>query len=243
MNVNGIDREYEVRIPDGYDQNTPYPVVFGFHGRGREGGFQSTSYGNLQSTMGDSAILVFPNGEVIVNQQADGELIGGSAESWETEGDADIAFFDAMLTDVTEGLCVNEERVFATGFSMGGYFSARLGCERGDVLRAFAAAGGGPPEQGINSCLGSSGAWVAHDPEDEFVDYQTGGIALREYWKSANMCSDASVVVGTNGCVEYTCSGETTRWCEYSEAGGNGRHHTWPSFGPVEVWAFFQGFE
>ena len=239
--VNGTERQYEVQVPSDYDADTPYPVVFGFHGRNRDGQFQLSSYGNLQSTMGDRAILVYPNGLHIEDQTATGEKVtNNDGESWQTSGTEDLAFFDAMLTDLSEGLCVHEERVFATGFSMGGYFSARLGCERGDVIRAFAAAGAGPPEASMDSCLGPSGAWVAHDPQDAYIDYTTGGVALREYWKEANMCGDTSTAVGSNGCVEYTCAGETTRWCQYSEGAPN--HHTWPSFAPAEVWNFFQAF-
>ncbi|UAW98652.1 hypothetical protein KEM63_01310 [Halopseudomonas nanhaiensis] len=243
LQINGVSRKYTVDLPTGYDQDRAYPVVFGFHGRGRDGQFQNTDYGNLASTMGDDAILIYPEGLSMDNQGAVGDKHGGSGTTWELEGTADLQFFDAMLQEAKVESCVDEQRIYTVGFSMGGYFSARLACERGMDVRAFAAAGAGAPVVDPNMCEDMSAAWIAHDPEDSAIDYEAGGVALRDYWLDVNMCGPETQPVASEGnCVEYTnCAADfPVRWCTYSQ-GSN--HHQWPNFGPREVWDFFLSLE
>src|SRR5690606_12526669 len=96
----------------------------------------------------------------------------GEEMAWDTESQQDVVFFDAMLEALTEGLCVDESRVFAAGHSAGGYFTNVLGCQRSDVLRAIAPVAGGGPfghTGGAPSCVGPVSAWIAHAEDDETV--------------------------------------------------------------------------
>ncbi|QJD58055.1 hypothetical protein HG264_03600 [Pseudomonas sp. gcc21] len=235
ISVAGIDRQYILDLPTGYDASKAYPLVFSFHGRGREAGEYRDS-NSLKETVGDAVILVHPQG--VPDPSAPVEP---GRDSWERTGDRDIAFFDAIHNELTSEACVDEDRVFTTGMSMGGFFAARLACERGDVVRAFASAAAGPPLKSATECVGRAAAWTAHDPQDELIDYTTDGLALRDYWLDANVCGEETRQL-SDGCVEYTnCdAGYPARWCQYSQADKPySNHHEWPSFAPRAAADFF----
>jgi polyhydroxybutyrate depolymerase len=229
IEVGGLSRTFIIDLPGDYAQSQPYPLVFGFHGRGFSAAeFRSPSYGNLLSVAGNEAIVVHP--------EADGDAL-----AWETESQEDVVFFDALLEALSRGLCVDESRVFAAGHSSGGYFANLLGCQRGDVLRAIApVAGGGPFGQtgGAPSCERPVSAWIAHAEDDETVLFANGEGSL-DYWLGSDDCDAESFEpVQPDPCVAYRgcASGLAVRWCAYE--GG----HDWPSFAAEGIWEFFESF-
>ncbi len=213
-------RTYLVELPGGYDSDTPWPLVFGFHGATTSGMlFASRFYGNLASAMGDEAILVYPDAQ-------------GEPTAWDDA--VDIPFFDALLAQVESDYCVDEDRVFATGHSSGGFFSNSLGCQRGDVLRAIAPVSGGGPF-GRPTCRGEVAVFLAHGTADPTVPFATGQ-ASRDYWATRNGCDTGSTTgAPPSPCVAYACTGQPEWWCEH------GGEHEWPAFAPAAIWAFFSG--
>jgi polyhydroxybutyrate depolymerase len=229
IEVGGLSRTFIVDLPENYAQSEAYPLVFGFHGRGFSAAeFRSPAYGNLLSVAGDEAIVVHPEAN-------------GDALAWETESREDVVFFDALVEALTQGLCVDESRVFAAGHSSGGYFVNLLGCQRGDVLRAIApVAGGGPFGQngGAPSCERPVSAWIAHAEDDETVLFANGEGSL-DYWLGSDDCdAESSEPIQPDPCVAYRgcASGLAVRWCAYD--GG----HDWPGFAARGIWEFFESF-
>jgi poly(3-hydroxybutyrate) depolymerase len=222
LTVDGVARSYVLDLPNGYDGERPYPIVFAFHGATTSGRFfRSAFYGNLLSTMADEAILVHPDAL-------------GDPSAWDNQ--ADVPFFDALLTELSAALCVDEARVFATGHSSGGFFTNTLGCQRGDVLRAIAPiSGGGPFGFGAGSCTGQVAVWVAHAENDETVAFENGENS-RDRWLSANACSPEIRPITPDPCVEYSgcAAGSAVRWCVYQDG------HDWPDFAPAGIWDFFR---
>jgi poly(3-hydroxybutyrate) depolymerase len=224
VSVDGEERTYLLDLPPDYDSNTPYPILFGFHGAGTSGStFRGQFYGNLLSTAGDDAVVVHPNA-------------GGDDAAWDTM--RDVPFFDAMLEQLQAQLCIDESRVFAGGHSSGGFFTNTLGCQRGNVLRGIApVSGGGPLVFGGASCQGPLAAWIAHGENDLTVDFMSGE-GSRDYWVEANGCDAmATSAVSPAECVEFQgCdAGFSVHWCVYQDG------HDWPSFGAEGIWNFFSG--
>jgi poly(3-hydroxybutyrate) depolymerase len=229
LQVDGQTRTFILDLPGDYDRDTPYPVLFGFHGRGFSASeFRADSYGGLLAAAGDDAIVVHP------------DALGDPERFWDTEGQRDIRFFDVLLAALGDGLCIDESRVFAAGHSSGGYFTNTLACVRGDSLRAIApVAGGGPFGSGGNppSCEGPISAWVAHSQADQTVLFSNGE-GSRDFWRESSGCSDSFTSIAPTPCVAYQgCgAGLAVDWCAYP--GG----HDWPSFGAEAIWTFFQRF-
>jgi poly(3-hydroxybutyrate) depolymerase len=223
LTVGGLERTFLVDLPASYDANTPRPLVFAFHGATTSAEFfRSARYGNLLSAMAAEAIVVHADAL-------------GDPTAWDNE--RDLPFFDAMLERLEQGLCVDSERVFATGHSSGGFFTNTLGCQRGDVLRAIApVAGGGPFVFGGSGCVGEVAVWLAHGENDPTVPFSSGEQS-RDRWLEANGCDATATTPATpDACVDYAgcTAGLPLRWCVHQDG------HAWPAFAPQGMWDFFE---
>lgn len=211
-----LDRErtYQLRVPGGYDPDRAYPLIFRWHGRGGDG----LSGGlDIERSSGNDAIVVGAD---------------GLDKTWSAGAD-DLAFFDSMLEAIEKRYCIDRGRVYSYGFSAGAYFTNRLACERGDVLRASAAVAGGPAHRG--ECRGKAAAWFLHDADDDTVPIAQGRAALQRVL-AANGCAAETVDRG-EGCVSYRgCGAEPVVWCQSSGFG----HDVRGDFAPARVWKFFR---
>jgi poly(3-hydroxybutyrate) depolymerase len=116
MTVNGKNRQYTLQLPNNYNSNTAYKLIFGYHWlNGNMGAVVSGQYYGLLPLSGGTAIFVAPDG-----------LNAG----WANNGGEDITFTDQMLETIQNSLCVDETNIFATGWSYGGSMSFSAACSR-----------------------------------------------------------------------------------------------------------------
>ncbi len=236
LEVNGKSRTFIVHVPDDYDAQTPYPLLFGFHGASRTAADFDNDKGTFRfgPALGNRTILVYPNAL---------PKDGGGATTWSRDTDDDLAFFDAMLAKLSADTCVNPERVAATGHSSGGYFANTLGCQRGDVLRAIAPVSG--VVRDFKNCKGEVAVWMAHGTMDNQVDVSQGQ-AAREHWAEANACSKepAPSAVDPSPCVAHAgCkAGYPLHWCAHDQPtyGSPPTYHGWPDFATAGIVAFLE---
>lgn len=227
--VAGAARQYILALPPAYDPNKQYPLVFAWHGRGGDGAL-ARLYFKVEEAAKGQAIFVYPYGLPLADMQ--------NQTGWDLDpGNEDFAFFDALLADLNGRLCVDQQRIFSTGHSFGGYMSNQLGCYRGDVLRAIGLVAGGGP---FGLCSGQVAAWLAHGTGDQVVPY-TEGVKSHDHWSAANNCSGPGDAVDPAPCVaDAGCdAGEPVVWCSHSEPDFNG--HGWPNWAGAGIWAFFAG--
>jgi poly(3-hydroxybutyrate) depolymerase len=224
IDVAGTSREYILELPDNYDTNRPYRLIFGWHWRG--GSAQQVANDNggfygLEPLAEDSAIFV----------SAEGIDAG-----WANTGGRDIAFLDAMLERFEGELCVDESRVFSTGWSYGGMMSLAIGCARGDVFRAIA-----PMSGALYSGCEDADAPVAflgfHGDVDDVVPIANGETG-RDVFVERNGCQSEGAEVEANGCLSFQgcAAGSPVTWCEF-----NGGHTPAPGSGQA-IWNFFSQF-
>ena len=227
LDVNGLSREFNISLPQDYDPNTPYRLVFAWHWlTGTAARVQSAGYYGLASRSAGTTIFVAGQG---LDNNGDGEY------GWPDSNGRDVAFARALLDWVLTRYCIDQERIFSTGWSYGGMFSNRLGCVMGDVFRAIAPMSGNGPRGG--QCVGQVAAWIAHGDQDGTVSLSSGQ-GSRDYWLNANHCSTESAPTEPGTCVAYQgCdAGLPVHWCQFS--GG----HTQPSFASEGIWNFFSQF-
>ncbi|MCP4195610.1 MAG: hypothetical protein GY762_00525 [Proteobacteria bacterium] len=231
----GPSRTYYLKLPNGYDSSVPLPLVFGIHGTGGSGeGFVDDAYYNLESTVGDEAILVYPNALAAE----------GSIANWNQE--VDTVFFDDLYDELESGLCFDKGRVFVTGHSSGGGFTSQIGCDRGNVIRAIAPVAGALLDD--SACTGEVAVMQIQGSKDNMVPPSTI-LPGKDYFVIYNGCS-LDEEQATDGehppCIEYAdCDTEfPVQYCLHDEAdadGGGG--HAWPSFGSEAIWDFFKSLE
>src|SRR5690606_25740563 len=122
IQINGAARDYIVDIPADYDPTHPYRLIFSWHqAYGSSNGNANGQYPANNGPNFDAEHYAFfglhreataANDPVIfVAPQGIGNF------PWDYE--RDVALFDALLTLVTDNLCIDESRVFTTGFSFG----------------------------------------------------------------------------------------------------------------------------
>ncbi len=109
----------------------PAPVVLNFHGLGSDGTQQAAFSGYESLAEEEAFIVAHPTGPAAAP---------GSPNSWQLVDDGgprdDLEFADALIDELTATWCGDISRVYATGMSNGGYFTARLVCERADRIAA-----------------------------------------------------------------------------------------------------------
>lgn len=231
VEIEGEERRFLLVIPEGYDSNRQYPLLFMFHGRGSNGE-QFRLYNGVEEAAGSDAILVYP--DALPNAIQMGQT------GWDlTANGIDVKLVDKLLEDFTTNLCIDEERIFATGHSHGGFFSNTLGCVRGETFRAIAPVAGGGPGMG---CEGQVAAWLAHHPDDDVVPIILGQVA-RDHWLETNSCGEETAPVDPEPCVEYQgCDeGYGVVWCEHMDDSMFGPH-SWPAFAGPAIWDFFSRY-
>jgi polyhydroxybutyrate depolymerase len=169
MLVDGLEREYRLHLPGDYKKNTATSLVLVFHPyRGDaqymeslmishhadEHGYivvypQSTSfnYGSFDITSwNDLTCNASPGPEGPTCSEEfrfpfPPECGEPSDCNWCTCHD-DLAFVDQLLDELENTLCIDLNRVYATGASLGGMFVHRLGCDMADRFAAIAPVAG-----------------------------------------------------------------------------------------------------
>jgi poly(3-hydroxybutyrate) depolymerase len=150
VTTNGIPRQFNIRLPDGYNNKTPYRTIFVFHETGGTANRTSKTFDGLLKPAGDSSILVAPQGLGLTAPGGMatgilGGLVKGITGWWRTGGrygEQDLEFVDDIIKALDVDLCIDTRRRFATGFSFGGVISYALGCLRGDKFRAVSMQSG-----------------------------------------------------------------------------------------------------
>jgi poly(3-hydroxybutyrate) depolymerase len=224
INVNGLNREYVLDIPSNYNQNNPYKLVFGWHWRGGSANdVVGQGYYGMKSLSNNSAIFVAPDR-------------AAGTDGWTNTNGRDIAFLQSMLTQLKSSLCIDESRIFSTGWSYGGMMSFAVGRELPTTFRAIAPVSGAFLTPHVDSGSATA-AWIAHGTSDNVVSHSSG-VQARDAYLRANGCSNTTVPVQPSPCVEYqNCSaGKPVVWCSFN--GG----HTQPSFYSSGAWNFFNRF-
>ena len=136
----GLQREYLLHVPEGLSE--PAPLVLVLHGRGGSGPqmAQLTGFAEVADRFG--FIVAFPSG-------VDGQwnYVAG-VPGYDLPAD-DVAFLEALVAAIAAEHPVDAARVYATGFSNGGFMAQLLACQATDVFAAFASVGaagyGGQP--------------------------------------------------------------------------------------------------
>lgn len=235
ISVGGANRSYILKVPDNYDANKAYKLMFSYHWlNGTAQNVSSENYYGLWGLSEGSMIFVAPQGNG--NAWRD----SGSSKS---QGGEDINFTKALVTDIKSKFCIDNGRVFAEGFSMGGSMSYAAACAMGDVFRAIAVHSGGP----MSGCVNHDkpvAYFMTHGTMDSVCTYPGFGVPQVNDFAKVNGCTARDMPTpngSAHSCVDFEgCTmGYPTRACIF-----NGDHQWNPQGNWVsgETWKFFSQF-
>lgn len=226
IRVRGQQRGYELHLPANYDPQRHYPLIYAWHGFGKTGAKAKIRFG-LVPVVGNDAIIVYPDALPIGRQGETGWVFAPKGR--------DFALFDALHQKLRSSACIDDSRVYSTGWSHGGIMTNALACYRADVLTAVAPVAGAKEFEG-GRCSGSVAVMGVHGAKDEFVKIARGR-AAREFWRGRARCKTRSNPIENSVCVAYDGCRRPLLWCEHPDG------HPWPKFGASHIWQFFSNPE
>ncbi len=168
----GRERNFDLHVPATYDATKRTPLVFVFHGytQDAKGIASATRFAKVADAHG--MIVAFPNG--VGNSWNAGDCCGTGV----SQNIDDVGFVRDMIKSLAGEYCVDEKRVFSTGFSNGGYMSYRLACELSDAIAAAAPVSGGiRMDPAVCNPKRPIALFHAHGTNDLIVPYNGGGLS------------------------------------------------------------------
>ncbi len=207
IRVGGTARSYRLYVPRGVNLDRPVPLVVAFHGIGIDSKDVMPRYTKLNETAERHGFLIaYP------------EAVGGSWGLRPAKVGADVAFFDALVGEISSKYVVDANRVYVVGMSNGGYFAHLVARERSEVIAA-AASHSGP------------------------LGLQTlGGIRARRKFPVVIIHGAKDrlfqVSIARENAEKYRREGHEVRYVELPNVG-----HAWGTENGVNetIWAFFAG--
>jgi polyhydroxybutyrate depolymerase len=167
----GLQRRYRLHIPRGYHDTLPQALVMNFHGHGSNAMRQErlTEMSRLADRY--DFIVVYPQGTIGLDHST-----GWNTGPWNYPHVNDVLFVSDLLNHLESTLCVDPQRVYATGFSNGGSLTNVLACKLADRFAAFAIVSGGMhPVAGGCYPARSVSIMEFHGTNDHIVPY-TGNL-------------------------------------------------------------------
>ena len=127
ITVDGTKRNYILYVPSNLGEDRP--LLISCHGMNQDAAYQRNM---LQiESVADTAkfVTVFPN---------------GIDKSWDISGDRDLRFMQALIDEMVKKYAIDPDRVYLSGFSMGGMFTYHAMNRMADKIAAFAPISGYP---------------------------------------------------------------------------------------------------
>jgi polyhydroxybutyrate depolymerase len=253
----GLTREYSIYLPASYDGTTNFPLLFNLHGGGgTNSAWQVTSD---MRPIADTAdfILVYP--------QARPDPSDGNSFNWIPKVPGtfdDVPFFSSLIDTIASNYQIDQNKIYACGYSLGGDMTFELGCKLNNRIAAIApvARTMQANPNGFCSPVHPTGVLTILGTVDLVspyngivfggIEYYISAAATHSYWATHNNCVTTATMNTVSPSVErYTWS--TTPGCAYVEElkviGGG---HDWPgSFGNMtidantEIWQFVSRYD
>jgi polyhydroxybutyrate depolymerase len=291
MRVGDLDREYLVHLPPGYDSNRPVSLVLDFHGYGGDAAGEEIYTRLSAHANRHGYAVVYPKSTGFVGEDGErttswNDLAGNASPgpegpicsetarkyphppecgvptpcNWASCHD-DLGFVKQMLDRLEETLCVDRDRVYATGMSNGGMFVQRLGCAMPDRFAAIAPVSG-QLARGFGCAPGPQtplSIMNIHGSRDDYVSQRGDVSSDGYYYTSAEAQMSQWASAGSQGCdlkaTPYTTSLDGTldlacaqrahcaTGAEVVSCTWNGAHD-WPKAGATDlandiIWEFF----
>ena len=231
-------RQVRVHVPASYDPAHATPVVLNLHGYSGDGLQQLTISKMIATSDAKGFIALHPDGHHTPRGWNAGVCCGAAA----TSGTDDTAWLASVLDEVEAKLCVDTNRVFATGLSNGGFMAHRLGCELADRFAAIAPVAG---VVGISSCNPSRPVAVMHihGDADPLIPYTGGGVNGNESvattidrWATKNGCTGAPTQTFQHGDATCMTRSNCTDNADVTLCTIAGGGHQWP--GGISIGSF-----
>ena len=234
ITVDGVRRQYRLSVPRA-DAGVALPVLMAFHGGGgRNDPFpQQREFEALVET--EKVIAVYPLAELVPPNEGEWQL---NTREGSTQ---DIAFVEALIDDLAARYCVDSNRIYATGYSLGSMFTYELACHLNARFAAIASLAGTMPVTPHSCALvenvpilhihGRDDPIIAYDSQWDWKAWDSVGTmrdipGLVRFWSEQYNCQSESETLSESALhiVHDACDGGVR--VEHYRLTGAG--HEWP---------------
>ena len=253
----GIERIYYIKIPLQASENSVLPLLISMHGFGGNA-LSHINYTNFKNIADrEGFYLVYPQGSNLPS------YLGGSTHwnvgGWTSKSTTDdLGFINKLLENMISKYEFDENRIYATGMSNGGYMSYSLACNMSNKIAAIASVTGSMTNDTYDECSPARPISVmqVHGLQDSVVPYDGNEgsksiIDVMGFWAQNNSCElepSRAVTDFEDFAIYYdyyeSCLNNTEVQLILSSKMG----HTWPwtyeeGFSASEdIWAFLSKF-
>ena len=225
-------RPYEAKVPSNYNPKTPTPLVVLLHGYGASGVVQDIYFGIGEVVDRLGFLYAYPDGTV----NAEGKHFWNANEvccDFGKSGVDDVAYIDAVISDMRAHYNVDPRRIYLVGHSNGAYMSHRYACDRAGTVAAIVALAGTTPKDSTR-CKPSEPVAVlqVHGDMDDAVPYN-GGPAVpsaeetTQVWAMKDGCQTTADRSAPPMNLESNVPGEETAVVRYPGCRPGGAAELW----------------
>ena len=135
LTFDGLDRSFELFVPENYSPNQTYPLVLILHGGGgRAKGLVRNTRARFNTLANrDEFIAVYPNGfEKSWNDGARDTVTPARKLNID-----DVGFINALIIKLEKQLSVKPQQIYACGISNGGFMVQRLAYELSNKIKGI----------------------------------------------------------------------------------------------------------
>ena len=257
IQYDGLTREYSIYVPVSYDGTTNFPLLFNLHGGG--GTNSAWQVASDMRPIADTAdiILVYP--------QARPDPSDGNSFNWIPKVPGtfdDVPFFSSLIDTIASNYQIDQNRIYACGYSLGGDMTFELGCKLNNRIAAIAPVARTMQANPNSFCspVHPTGVLTILGTDDLVspyngivfggIEYYISAAATHIYWATHNNCDATATMSTVSPSVERN-TWSTASGCAYVEElkviGGG---HDWPgSFGNmtidanIEIWQFVSRYD
>lgn len=245
VTVDGKKRTFIMHVPSAYKGDKPVPLVIDYHPIGGSGSGEFGSSPYKAKTDPEGVITLYPDGTGKPGGMGNGWNVGPCCSN-----DDDVKFSYAMIDKLKEIACIDPQRIYATGFSMGGGMSNHVACMMSDVFAAVAPAAMDLNKTNSAQCKMSRPISVINfrGTNDPVCRYQGGDSGFNDglnflgaegtfkFWAEKNGCT-GSPTKNSNGCQEYSNCKDGTKVVLCTKQGGG------HDYGDASIgWPFLKQF-
>ena len=248
LTVGGQSRSYRLHIPSGLPSGQPVPVVLALHMLGNTASGTQSDSGWDATADSNKFVVAYPQG---LNNAWNVTGYGANVD--------DTTFLKAVVDSVSTKVRIAPNRVYITGYSLGGGMSHRMACEEAAYFAAAHPMVFHLTDRIVSNCSPSRPIAVQEfaGSSDNVVPINGGSVTVQnvtnnflsaqatfEKWASLNGCTGSPTTVlssGSNTIKQYTsCNGGV----KVGLGTLNGGHTYLTDVGinpSANAWSFFSG--
>tara|TARA_Y100001968_G_C19447280_1_gene766123 strand:- start:1009 stop:1800 length:792 start_codon:yes stop_codon:yes gene_type:complete len=194
LEIGPSDRPATLLGPVGWCANRPMDVVFLLHGYSANALAQDFLFGLGRQVEELDFVLVLPNGTIDLSGRRFWNGPPGCCDFYNSGVD-DVGYLHSLIEEIDSFATINNDKVYFTGHSNGGFMSYRMACELPERVRAIVSlAGSGYPNEGDCSPEQPVSVLQIHGMLDSTIPYAgsfnyPGAVELTERWARRAGCN------------------------------------------------------